>query len=809
MLEVYLSVAMMIGGSLLVGRAVTVVLGRRQWVGFEAALGLATMLAVAGFLARLPGTGRTVAVGLGLLFIVSVAALAWDRSRARRNPDEAIPINEPDIWAATVTAILVAAILSLPFLINGRWGVIGVGINNDLGLHLAWTEWLRGNLGPTPDSGYPLGPHGLVSTVARAPGMTSAQAFIGLLITIGVITALTVLAGLRPIRPGFAGTPVSFPLGTAGRIFVSCLVACVYLAASYFVQGAFKETAQALFVLTFVLALPLLSAPDFGRWRIFVLCAILAGGIVFSYSFAGLAWPVAICGLWLITRRRFWATVTSARKLASLVFSPFTLVLLIALVAAGYLLVFSNSYGFSTGFSGVAGSNTYGPVSPLEALGIWPESNYRLDSSGWPDLAALYAILGIGALALSLWCLLRRRLFLLPTALAACVIVYLASLPVSGDYSRAKALMILSPLVMLVVAPVLLAGPGRTFMRPGSRRQGSRPAAWLLGATLFFALAIYSPFLALRDAQVAPPGHGEELQTFIPMIAGKPVLFGGQDRFAAYALRGADTSVPLVEFPDHRVKESLTKPWDTGSAYSPIDFDSFNAQTLNRFPYVITGAAAWNSKAPANFEEVTRTDSFILWRRTGPTEPGRHTLIEGTFAAAPVNCEHPEMEIFAGLEGRAGLMPTPVIGRRDSWSPSRKLRAGEVAEQTLDLPAGEWRLSLQYFAPNGITISAPGFQKEIIPALDGQRPGTISLANDGQFWPAGELVTESAGPVRFTIRTPEPNFLQRLTGHRSTTFLGNLVALPVGEHRTVPLSETCGHWVDWYVGGALPEEPAG
>lgn len=799
MLEVYFSVAVLIGGSLLVGRAVTLALGRRWWSGLEAALGLATMIAVCGFLARLPGTGRTVAAGLGLLLVASCALILLDRLSARRRSEEPIAIDSTDVWAATVTGILVVAALSLPFLINGRWGMIGVGINNDLGLHLAWTEWLRSGLGPQPDPGYPLGPHGLVSMVARAPGVSSGQGFIGLLITIGVVTALTALAGLKALRPGFPGPPISLPLPTTGRIFVACLVACAYLAASYYVQGAFKETTEALFVLTFTLALPLLGASDFGRWRILVLCGVLAGGIVFSYSFAGLAWPAAIGGLWLLTRPGFWATLRQPGRLARLIFSPFTGVLLILLAAAAWALVFSDRYGFSSGVGSVAGSNTYGPVSPLEALGIWPEPNYRLNSSGWPELAPLWAAIGLGALALSVLVLLRRRLYILPVALAACILVYVASLPVSGDYSRAKALMIMSPLIMLVIAPVLLAGP-----RAALQQRIPAPAIWGLGAAVFLALALYSPLLALRDARVAPPGHDGELQSFIPRIAGKSVLFAGQDRYAAYSLRGADAAVPIVEFPDERLQESLTKPWDTGAAYSPIDFDSFHPATLDRFPFVITGSAAWNSQAPPNFHEVTRTDSFVLWQRHGQTKRGRNTLIEGTAAAAPVNCDHPEMEIFAGLPGQAMLIPTPVIGRRDDWQPSRELEAGESAEMTLDLPAGEWRLSLQYFAPRGMTLSAPGLNRELIPAVDGQRPDTISLANDGQFWPAGELVVDQAGPVKFTVEVPEASFLQRLLGHRSLTYLGNLVALPVGEARMVPLSETCGSWVDWYYGGTRP-----
>ena len=42
-------------------------------------------------------------------------------------------------------------------------------------------------------------------------------------------------------------------LGRGGRLFAATLVAVSYLGASYFAQGAFKEIAEALFVLAFAL----------------------------------------------------------------------------------------------------------------------------------------------------------------------------------------------------------------------------------------------------------------------------------------------------------------------------------------------------------------------------------------------------------------------------------------------------------------------------------------------------------------------------------------------------------------------------
>src|SRR5262249_34272065 len=66
-------------------------------------------------------------------------------------------------------------------------------------------------------------------------------------------TGLTALAALAELSPW-------------KRIFGATLVAVPYLAASYFAQAAFKETAEALFVLAFALYLAAPEAPDGGRW---------------------------------------------------------------------------------------------------------------------------------------------------------------------------------------------------------------------------------------------------------------------------------------------------------------------------------------------------------------------------------------------------------------------------------------------------------------------------------------------------------------------------------------------------------------
>jgi hypothetical protein len=328
-------------------------------------------------------------------------------------------------------------------------------------------------------------------------------------------------------------------------------------------------------------------------------------------------------------------------------------------------------------------------------------------------------------------------------------------------------------------------------------------AAWAVLAVAFCGGAIYSSFLVLRDAPIAPGGHGAELEAFLPIVHGQPVLYAGQDRYAAYELLGADTHVPLVEFPDDAVSPNPEKPFDTGDAYSPIDFDSFSRGTLDRFPYVITSRAAWNSQAPPNFKRVTATPSYVLWKQTEPTPEDRHVLLEGTEAGAFAGCAAPEVRILLANRGRAGLFPGAVIGPKDAWEEGSILGTGAETSQALRLPAGSWNLSLQYFAPFDLTLSAPGFSERLKAALDGQRPNTISLGNNGQFWPAGRYESDG-GETPFTVATEGASTLQSLTGYTGKAYLGELVAVPAEPHRTVPLGGACNRWIDWY---EAPEAP--
>ncbi len=218
---------------------------------------------------------------------------------------------------------------------------------------------------------------------------------------------------------------------------------------------------------------------------------------------------------------------------------------------------------------------------------------------------------------------------------------------------------------------------------------------------------------------------------------------------------------------------------------------------------MITGRAAWNSQAPPSFRRIAATPSFLLWKRAGEIPEGRHVLLEGVDAGARAGCAAPEIRILLANKGHASLFPDVAVAPKIRWSEGGELRTGESTAQGLELPRGRWRLSLQYFSPFELTLSAPGFRQELPAALDGQRPNTISLANNGQFWPAGTFAGPG-GRVRLTVAAAEPSFLQRLSGYDDAAHIGDLVAVRAGERRIAPLAAACNGWIDWYESPAAP-----
>ena len=291
MLGTYAATLLACGSALVVGQAVLSVCGWRRWSWLAPVVGLGPVVAIAWGAVQLPGEGAT---ALGAVLAVSAAALIVLVGRTE-GTGEAVREGLPAAAVALVAA-------SIPFIVEGRFGVLGTGFNVDMSQHLFAADWLADPSGPAPglvEQGYPLGPHGLAVAAAELGNLV--HGFGGVTIAVPVLAALCSLVVLRELPP-------------LRRAIAAALVALPYVVASYLAQGQFKELLEGFFLLGFALCLHQLAAgwaaggPPRMRYLAAVPLAAIALGSLYSYSAPGLAWLAAAGVLFaaaeLVRRRR-------------------------------------------------------------------------------------------------------------------------------------------------------------------------------------------------------------------------------------------------------------------------------------------------------------------------------------------------------------------------------------------------------------------------------------------------------------------------------------------------------------------------
>jgi hypothetical protein len=795
----YATVAVVCAAAVIVGQAILSLGGRRDFSWTAAPVGLAALLVVAGIAIKLPARSTDVAIALAVLTGLSLVWL-WLSGGALGFVGS--------LRAAVPAAALALLGASLPFIAAGRVGILGVGlVNDDMAYHLLIADWLGSHEGPTPKlvrDGYPVGPHALVDGIGSILGSGAVETFAGLTLAIAVLVAVLAAGALADLRP-------------AARAICSALVALCYLAAAYLAQEAFKEPIESLFVLGFALLLPSVRGA-----RSALPLGVIAAGSVYAYSFPGLAWLVGTAAAYAAFAALPWAgwgrrrpAARSSSTFATLsganvefarrrgrVAALVGVIVLLVLIAPEVprLLDFTGFRAFRT--SNISGGlgNLRHQLSPVEALGVWPTSEFRLAASDSSHPIAFYAgaLLAAAAFATGLWRWLRPPGFVreehrmgnelvqrgveVPAALAAAGVIYLGALAFGTVYTSAKALAVAAPLVLLVAFGGLLGG-GRRIRSP----------AGALAALLAVAAAA-SSFLVLRQAPIGPSDHHAELATFRPLIAGRRVLFLGRDDFVQYDLGGSRPYVAVRNFyDDFYVKPDLR----LADVFMKFDFDSVVPQKLHRFPYVITTRGAFASGPPPWLRLVRTTRSFALWRRVGSLTP-RKTLAEGKYPGAVLRCSSAAGLGLSRSRGSATAF-TRAPMRTAHWTPDATVEDGAPSTAGLRLPRGRWELSVQYDATRPLTVTARDFRATI--------PGNLDYRGSTPYYRVGELAVHHAGPVKFTASVERPPLAGRLLGASSVAHLGAIAASPAGgAPRGVPgngeerlsLGDACGRYVDWY-----------
>jgi hypothetical protein len=573
-LGTYVTALIVIAVSTAIGSGALAAAGARTWSPTSAVIGLGAASVLAWWAVRLPGHGLTALIVLLVLAAAAGAFAALRLSGLREGLGRCAPV-----------ALVALAVVSIPFAVEGHFGVLGTGFNVDMSQHLFAAGWLADPTGLSPSlfrNGYPLGPHALAVAADEVTGELSI-AFTGVTIAVPVLAAVAATAALDSLARWRA-------------MIVATLTAVAYLAASYLAQGAFKELFEAAFLLGFALWLRDLSGDrDRAGSGLLALLpgAVIAAGALYVYSWPGLVWLGGALGLWALAelfRNRADARSTIRRVL------PCALVgaLLIVAIAAPEIDRISkfgtsvdavteraprpNEGARGSGAQGGKGApgqtgagaavprerpdydnalgNLFGQVNPGSVFGIWPSGDFRVNpGDGAIPSFAFYLGAALGALALALgvagaW---RQAETALLAALAAAALIWLAARLGSTPYTTAKALQMAAPLAMLVAARALLDPVAPVPLRD----RGRRGVAAL--AVAFVAGAGISSALALANAPVGPDDYSPGVRKLSNRFAGEPTLLLAPgpvvadqhgSEFYGWELRGAARAEVGVFEPD-------------------------------------------------------------------------------------------------------------------------------------------------------------------------------------------------------------------------------------------------------------------
>jgi hypothetical protein len=506
----YAAVLLICGASLALGQAAIALCGVGRWSWLAPAVGLALLCAVCWGTVRLPGHGA-ISAALVLALVLGSVAYLWGRLE---NGGEALRVG------ASV-ALLALIATAIPFVAEGHFGILGTSFNPDMSQHLlAAARLAEGQPSELLHQGYPLGPHSIVVALNKGLGIGLVQAFSGLMIAVAVLASLTALTA-------FHDQP--WPL----RIAAALVIGLTYMVASYFAQGSFKETMQALFFLAFVLALRETSRAEWRELPLrFVPAALLAVGSVYTYSFPGL--------IWLGGALVFWVALERGLPLRPALLGLGVFVVLVA-PEIGRMIDFHSFETFDPNGPGLG--NLFGQISPFEGLGIWPSGDFRLTPGagavpalGYYAGAAFATILLLYGLALS-W---RRRESALIAGLAAAALAYAAARLGGTPYTAAKAIEVGAPLAALVIVLPLLR----------------RPVAWL-----YLLAAAGCSLLALANAPVGPSSYSPALTGFRDDVGERPTLVLASKQlladehgtpYIAWELRGGRVCISSAEEADDR-----------------------------------------------------------------------------------------------------------------------------------------------------------------------------------------------------------------------------------------------------------------
>jgi hypothetical protein len=653
--------------------------------------------------------------------------------------------------AGLALAPLVYLLALAPVLLSGRAGFSSFMALSDSAVHMIGADYLinhgqhytqldlRSSYGQFIDgyyaTGYPSGSDTLFGGSAlllRLPLIWTFQPFNGFILALGAGPAwlLARSAGLRGAWATLAALSAT-------------LAALVY---GYELIGSIKE----LTAVAMLLALgALVSVHD--RWltrapnRVLPCALVLAAGVsALGVGFG--AWALAIAAVLLVALVcELRAGRCTARRAGATVLAGGLVVLLAALPTWTHI---SASLNVATSIASTANpGNLHAPLKWTQAFGIWLRGSYRQSPSG-AALGATDALIALALLACLLGALqlVRRRQWALGGWIALSLLAWLVLDRTATTWVDAKALVLSSPLVVLLA----WAGVGAlSGVRDRPKRSGRHRAACVVGALLALALAggtIASDAAQYHSSNLAPTARYEELRSLNKRFAGRgPALFTDFDEYSMYALRDLDVSGPDFVYPPR--SGALARGYG-----EPDELDRDAPQSLAPYRLIVTRRDPSSTPPPAAYTLAWQGAYYQVWARRSDVQ-----LASALFAArakrVALSCAR-VVHVVRLAEARgeravAALAPQLVRVRlRHARRPSgwgrqhggfTMRKPGTVVLHFRVPHAGEWQLWLQ-----------GQFMPLVRIALDGRNVASLQ----GQL-AGNSLVPDTATPIAMRLSAGE------------------------------------------------------
>jgi hypothetical protein len=738
------------------GLLVDALAGRRLPGALVAPVGLAAIVVVGQF-ATIADTTAELIVPLVCFGAVLGAGLSLPSWRFGR----------PDPWPVAA-ALAVFAVFAAPVVLSGEPTFAGYIKLDDTATWLALTDRVmehgrdlsgmepstyRATLEANLPSGYPVGVFLPFGAAQKLVGGDLAWVFQPYLSFLAAMLSLC----LWQISGGVLRRP-------RARALVAFVAAQPALLFGYAMWGGIKELGAAVFVALGAALAPAAARAGASRTDAAAL-GLAAGALVGVLSIGGLVWfgPMLLALAYLAWR----ALGTRGAVGQAVAFALATGIFAIPIFLAG---------GFSPFQSGLTAESEIGnliePLSPLQALGVWPSGDFRIDPSSTVATAVLIA-LAIFAALFGLAAAWRRRglaqLFYASSLLAAAAIV-----AVGSPWVDAKALATAAP-----AALALAIGGAASTLRLDR----------LTGAVLIVVVAggvLWSNVLAYGGADLAPYGQLQELQEIGEEFAGQgPTLMTEYNPYGARHFLREEDGEGAAEL---RVRTVPLRDGGTAEKGEAVDTDELDLYGLLEYRTLVLRRSPVRSRPPSPYRLVRAGEYYEVWQR--PLErfgaiPEHQPYGEGDEPVAVPEC---------GEIGGIGLLALQHQIPNARLLAARHASLYGATDGSLDVPrAGEYEAWLKGSARGAVSLY-----------VDGEKIGEArhELENDGGWLALGAThlgAGEHGVELRFGGADLHPG-----SGGFPRPETGPLLFTPAGEEAgrliTVPIEESdrlCGKPWDW------------